>query len=379
LMERGADISVAVPFSVDKNNNFDALYQRASLWIKKNGQFELTPRKFFFEVWKDIKGKRVDVTSNTIDVQTQGFVSGNKLYVVLNNLRNQTITCNLNMPNKSGLQNVQIKRIKVPVGATASMSINTQNGAPNSLGIAYGETIVLTYTFNSAITFNNTLTTRKHYAGQTLRPIQANNELSYNINGVQKSGSGRAIVRVGVGRPFNVNQTTQQKSNKNLRPTVKINNQTVNYSGDVIRGYEQLSRKNFFGTLEIPIPYNLLQSGTNNVKVSFPDGGGQVSSVILQVSSFGNTTPPPPPPPTGNDVTATFRNVGSNNFMSAQNPAALSVKATAGATETFEIVNLDGGTIAGQVRIRASNGNFINSENGAQVMTANKNVSGEYT
>lgn len=273
FIERGDDILYSVPFSTGKSNPYMDQYSRAGLWVQNDdGTFELTERRFFFEIWKDVKGKRVRINSTNIDVQTQAFVDGRQLYVMLNNLNDLTQSVNLDMVDVTGLQNVQIKRLKTFVNGVPALTTSTVTSAPASLNIDYAETIVLTYNFNSAINFTNSIFSKKYYATSTLKPITANQNLSYIINGVE-TGQGQATLRLGVGRDLGAN----------LSPEVRINGSVVNYGGDVIRGYDQSTRSSFFGTLEIPVEMSLLNAGRNTVNVRFPDGGGHVSSAILQV------------------------------------------------------------------------------------------------
>ena len=51
------------------------------------------------------------------------------------------------------------------------------------------------------------------------------------------------------------------------------------------KGYDQLNRDNFFGMIEIKFPIELLQS-SNNLSVTFPDGGGHLSSVIIVTETY---------------------------------------------------------------------------------------------
>ncbi|WPR73129.1 T9SS type A sorting domain-containing protein [Flavobacterium sp. NG2] len=51
------------------------------------------------------------------------------------------------------------------------------------------------------------------------------------------------------------------------------------------RGYDQAQRDRFFGVLEIPVPFSLLNTN-NQISVQLPDTGGHISSVALQVFNF---------------------------------------------------------------------------------------------
>ena len=89
-------------------------YSKSSLWVKQtDGSYELSQRKYFFEVWKDVKGDRVCINSTNIDVQSLAFVDGKQLFVVLNNLNPSTQHVDLNLLDLDGLRNVELKRLTI--------------------------------------------------------------------------------------------------------------------------------------------------------------------------------------------------------------------------------------------------------------------------
>ncbi|MEM6757740.1 MAG: hypothetical protein AAF586_11280, partial [Planctomycetota bacterium] len=45
-------------------------------------------------------------------------------------------------------------------------------------------------------------------------------------------------------------------------------------------GYDQANRSDFFGTITIPLPAEVLEP-TTTVSVTFPDDGGRVSTMVL--------------------------------------------------------------------------------------------------
>ncbi|WNJ20431.1 polysaccharide lyase family protein [Pontibacter sp. G13] len=277
FMERADNMMIAVPFSVAKSDPYKQKFSRAALWVKeRDGSYKLTERRFFFEMWKDVQGKRVQIHSSNIDIQTQAFVNGNKLHVVLNNLNDATQTMDLKLVDVEGLQQVDIKRLKIFVDKVPSFTTSSSATAPSNISLEYGETAVLTYTFGTDVAFDKSIRSQKYYATSTLKPIAADTEISFTIKGVRK-GAGTATLRVGVGR----------KLEANLQPTITVNGQPVNYSGDVIRGYDQNNRSSFFGTMEIPVDMSLLKKGANTITVKFPDDGGHVTSMILQVNTYG--------------------------------------------------------------------------------------------
>ena len=53
------------------------------------------------------------------------------------------------------------------------------------------------------------------------------------------------------------------------------------------KGYDQANRKKFFGAIEIPIPMDFIVKN-NTVKIYFPDTGGHLSSLILDIETIIN-------------------------------------------------------------------------------------------
>ncbi|ANQ52166.1 T9SS type A sorting domain-containing protein [Flammeovirga sp. MY04] len=274
FMERGEQIEMAIPFSTQKINPKEK-YSKAALWTLNDDQeWELTSRKYFFEIWKDVKGERVKIENDNVDVQSMAFVDDNKMYVVLNNLNDETQNINLKLNDNIGVDKIDIKQLKVYVDQLPELSNQTLNEVPESLPIQYGETIVVTYHFTDVVDLSNTLFEKKYYASTYLKPISSNTEQKFTIKNVTKE-NGFGKLRIGIGRDHG----------KSLLPTVKVNGQEVIITNDIIKGYDQSNRSRFFGVLEIPFDQNLLKSGSNEISVLFSDQGGHIASVGMIVNT----------------------------------------------------------------------------------------------
>ncbi len=292
LLERENDMAISIPFITDKstwhinaNNNYQPY--GAVLWKPSNiGQpnptgWTYTPRIHFYEMWRDVKGDRVLSSTDHPDIQVQAFADNNKLYVALNNLDDVSHTVNLNFTSGiAGFQNVKIKTLKIYPQANPVINIATQTTAPNSITLIDGETAVLEYTFASNISFNNAIRSKKYYTTKHLQAISANTPIAFTFNNVD-AGAGFAKIRMSIGRKHNVTKT----------PTVTVNGTAVSVPTNW-KGYDQANRTDFFGTIEIPVPANLLQA-SNNVAITFPDAGGRISSVVLEVQKYDNAPQPP--------------------------------------------------------------------------------------
>ncbi|ANQ51878.1 carbohydrate-binding protein [Flammeovirga sp. MY04] len=291
LLDRENNIDISIPFITDKStwhltpgNNYQP-YGAALLIPTNIGQptvagWKYSPKIHFYEQWKNVSGRRVHVYSDNPDIQIQGFANNNMLYVALNNLDDQSQNVNLNfLSGLSGLQNVTTKSLKIYPNSNPVMNISSSASAPSSINLIGGETVVLELRFANSIPFNNAIRDRKYYTSKHLQAINANTAITFNFNGIA-TGTGQAVLLMGIGR----------KHNKSKQPTIKVNGTTVTVPNNW-KGYDQANRDDFFGVIEIPFDHSLVQTN-NTVTVTFPDGGGHVSSMILKTKTFDQAVAP---------------------------------------------------------------------------------------
>ena len=289
LLDRENRMAISIPFITGKAtwhitaaNNYQPY--GAVLWkptvvgvpVTSSTVWEYTPRIYFYELWKDVKGKRVAIKSDNPDIQTQAFIDGKKLFVAISNLDEVSQTVNLTMiSDLTNLTNIVIKDLKIYDESDPSYTKQTVSTAPNSLTLIKDETIVLEYNFSEAIVIDNALRETNYYTTNHLNNISADTEISYTFNNVT-TGNGDANLRLSIGRKHNVSKT----------PIIKVNGTQIvvptNWAG-----YDQANRDDFFGMISIPFASNLLQTN-NTITVKFPDAGGQVSSLILTVKNYDN-------------------------------------------------------------------------------------------
>ena len=285
LLDREDRMLTSIPFITGKAtwhitaaNNFQPY--TPTLWIPTNigeptpNGWRYSPRIHFYELWKDVKGKRVLIKSDNPDVQTQAFVDGNKLFVALSNLDDAPQTVNLNMiSGVSNLTNMKIKSLKVYDFEMPDMRTENTAQAPSKIDLIKDETVVLEYTFDNIITFNNALKGINYYTEKHLQTINANSPISYTFNNVA-TGDGFATLRMSLGRKHNVTK----------KPKITVNGIEITVPTNY-QGYNQANRDDFFGMIEIPFTAHLLKT-TNNITIEFPDTGGRISSLILNVEKF---------------------------------------------------------------------------------------------
>ena len=290
FLEREDRMAITIPFNtgksqwhINENNNYQPY--GAATWKPSNiGQpnptgWVYTPRIEFYELWKEVRGKRVEMQTDNPDIQVQAFVDGTKLFVAVNNLddhpQNVALDIAAGLP---GLQNVRIKTLKIYPDIPYETSDNTQTTAPSGILLIAGETAMLEYTFAGNITFSNVIRSKNYYTSKHLQPITANTPISFTFNGVE-TGSGYAKLKMAIGRKHNVSKT----------PIVTVNGITIPVPTN-IKGYDQANRSDFFGTIDIPVPMELIQAN-NAVTFTFPDNGGRLASVILNTETYDNPQP----------------------------------------------------------------------------------------
>lgn len=240
------------------------------------GDWVYTEMLKFYQLWSNIKGTRIDTTSDNLDIQVDGYVEGNKLYLILNNLTFSEETINLSfISNSETITNINKKHLYIngnsPILEIKSIAANTESVVLKSEG-----TMIIEITYNNSISITETNSETKYYATNYLQPITSNQENLFHINNVSASTFGEAILRIGLGRLHNLS----------LKPIVKFNETLIDLP-DNWRGDEQSERERFFGLLEIPVPFNLLKTN-NNISITFTDNGGHISSVTMQVYNFSS-------------------------------------------------------------------------------------------
>jgi hypothetical protein len=285
LLERQDVTELTIPFTTGKStwhiteaNNY--LPYKAVLFkpvpfgvpLDQVKSWEYTDRIYFYELWKNVSGDRIELNSTNPDIQVQGFRDGNKLYVALNNLDDFDRSISLQLQSVTGatLNDVRIKSLIINPNEEAQFTDQTTTVLPESYYLKANETIVLEYTYNTDFNYENALISKRHYNNEsTVKPITANSSMTYTFSNIPTSSIATATLRMSIGR-------THDRSKS---PTVLINGQTLSVPANW-KGYDQTNRDDFFGMIEIDVPVESIQA-SNTVSLTFPDSGGHLSSLVL--------------------------------------------------------------------------------------------------
>lgn len=230
----------------------------------------------FYQLWADVNGTRVDSHASDLDILVDSYVDGDTLYIIINNLEfadDELALTDLGLSENTftgGTMKHLFTRDGDPVLEETALT-----EIPALLDIGGEATIVLELNFNSDIAITESSEETKYYATTYKQAISANSDIDFTINDVVIGTQGEAVLRLGVGRDHGLS----------LLPQVTVNGVQVEVPEDY-RGYDQyhngIGRDNFFGVLEIPVPYTAIQ-GDNTVTINFNDEGGFVTTAALQV------------------------------------------------------------------------------------------------
>ncbi len=289
FLERQQEILVAMPFLLHKaswwsppENDPDRVYgprllrQKWEVEGQTGDEWEYADTVIWYDLWKNVRGTRADTKASDQDIQADAYISGNKAYVIINSLEfeDRTISLLMNGINGNDVQQVVVRKAYLENNAT-KLEEETFTDIQSEVLLPKQATIILEYTFANTISQTEENIEQKYYATSYYKPINANETQTFQINSVTKTGThGEAILRLGVGRDHG----------KSLKPLVEVNGAAVEIPEDW-RGYNQNNRDRFFGVIEIPVSYDLIQEN-NTITINFSDAGGHISSVAMQVFNF---------------------------------------------------------------------------------------------
>ncbi|MFA0088159.1 hypothetical protein BCU66_010270 [Vibrio sp. 10N.286.49.B1] len=287
FMERPDQILKALPFIVVKgewgrlgdNIPYESrLMRQADEPASPTGKWVYSDMIYFYELWKDVQGTRVDTWSSAADIQVDAYVTDSKAYIILNSLdfNNHELALNTLGLDGNVIDSVKIKHfLQRSFGGVERGLIEETYSLPDTINLSANSTMVLELTFASDVAIIETNEETKYYADTYKQSINANQPITFDIDNVQLGNNGEAVLRMGIGRDFG----------KTLQPTLTLNGKVIEVPED-FRGDDQYldgkGRNSFFGLIEVPV--ELADINVNNkIEVKFNDNGGYVSSMTLQV------------------------------------------------------------------------------------------------
>lgn len=288
FLERPNNIISAIPFVMPKAEwGYDTakdipyrcrLLRKANEPEEYSGEWVWTEYIKFFQLWSDVKGLRLDTYANNHDFQVDAYADGKEVYVILNNIESATVDFNLEIKGQHNneIESIQLKRLYFNNDEQVILDISNPDSFEGLKDIRDDETIIVKYIFKDDVLIDETSQEKKYYATTYKQPIVANTPIEFTFNNIIKETEGEAVLRLGLARELAL---------KRFPTDIKINGTSIgvpnNYRGDQQRG-----RKQFFGMLEINVPFTLMKEGANEVEVMFNETGGHISSSAIQVFNF---------------------------------------------------------------------------------------------
>ena len=283
FMKRANNINIAMPFFMLRSdwgyNAKTGIAHTSRVMRKANEPESFTGEYVFgeaikiFQLWKDVKGTRVVTTSSNLDLLCDAYVDKNKAYLILNNLDYESLEVDFSVLGiKKGAKNIELRHLYLEggVGGQPRLDISKVKTL-DKFTLGAEASAVIIYDYAKEIVIDKTVEETKYYASTYLKPIWAKQTLEFEIKDLELTEEGEAVLRLGLGRAHGAS----------LTPELKINGQNVTIPTNV-RGDDQKHRETFFGVLEIPVDYSLLKK-INNVSLTFPDSGGHVSTITMQI------------------------------------------------------------------------------------------------
>lgn len=230
----------------------------------------------FFQFWAELNGTRIDTYATDPDIQADGYVDGNNLFVLINTLEHADteVVLNLNGIADKTFEKLTVKHLYGDANEVPVLDTTYYTETIEQLTIKNQGTVLLKYEFAETLSPTETNNEKTYFANQYFQPITANGKQTYTFDNVQLEAHGEAILRLGLGRDHG----------QSLQPTLVINGARVEVPDDW-RGFDQKTRDRFFGVIEVPVPHSILKA-QNTVELTFPDTGGHLTSLALQVYNF---------------------------------------------------------------------------------------------
>lgn len=234
----------------------------------------------FYQLWSEVRGHRVDTHASDPDVLVDAYIEGRDLFLVVNNLEFEPVALDfglLGLGPKERVKSVHIKHLEA-VNGEPVLEQRTLSKLPGSFELGAEATVVFRIGFADRLRPKHKSAERILYATGYKQAIEQGATISFLVPGFTSRAHGEAVLRIGVGRDHGLS----------LQPEVLVNGTPVEIPNDFRGGNQYLDgtgRPTFFGVLEIPVPYELLESD-NAVDITFPDSGGFISSAILQSFAF---------------------------------------------------------------------------------------------
>ncbi|WP_143247589.1 agarase [Agaribacterium haliotis] len=235
----------------------------------------------FYQFWRDVNGRSVHAFSDTPDVNVKAYSDGEYAYLILNSSDFKQREVHINSLFTGKVASVDIRHLYLNKNEEPVLDEFSLAELPKSVAMGDQATILLKIKFLNQPIQKQERVREKHYALEYKKAIKANKKTSFVFDLKGTAEPQQAVLRVGVGRDHGLT----------LFPKLVVNGVEISIPKE-IKGYDQYlngkGRLTFFGVLEVPIP-SFQRADKYTVDLVFPDSGGYVSSMALQLDHLANS------------------------------------------------------------------------------------------
>ncbi len=271
FMEHPHTVKKAVPFILLNSFGWDPKYY-AVLYVpedfKNKQRWIPTQQMNFYRFFRGLNGRRVKVTCNDPDIQTQAFVDDNKLYVVLNNLSRKREMISLNMPEA---MEMSIRRL----GRNSDFTPYLREGmlaSARSIEIGGQEAILITADYREAVLTARTVNEIPCYGNKV--NVAVDGRAVFNVTVPNAAKVEYATLRIGISRP----------AGSDKRINVMFNGRYIDVPLETCHNRLDDGQRDYATCKMIRVNAEAVRT-ENTVTVSFADDkSGSVGSVVLRTA-----------------------------------------------------------------------------------------------
>ncbi|KAJ8904124.1 hypothetical protein NDN08_000651 [Rhodosorus marinus] len=277
----------------------DPKYPWSLTVARSEANFRMTNLVRYYRLLQGVSGRFTYSTSSHPDIYVHSFVSRNKSWMLIQNLRDSPVDLQFKFPGTISrrLERVSRKRlylVDAPLTAR-DKALNLERGGrmvyentiisresgnrpaqlPSNLTIGHDEMVTYEFTFNENVNARREINRTRHYSDKVLVDIRSGVDHVFMFNGLP-TGRGVGTIRVAHSRGWS----------RSDDPEVKVNGVPVQYHPDFAGGKRDHNKFAWFGAFSATV--SLERLGRNpKVTIRYPpgSGGGTISSVTIQVDN----------------------------------------------------------------------------------------------
>jgi hypothetical protein len=271
FVNRPGRILKSIPFILLDTSAWNENYYAAMLRRTSGRSFRVTTLRHFFDLWAGIRGQRFFVGTDDHNIVVAGFIDGQSGSLIIDNMSLRERTLDVHAVSEGW----SVKSVERLYFDHSSRQVQWSQGRDfdlQALPIGGHEKIRINFdTMPNPGKESRLVSESWFYGDRTVEPIRANQTHHFTFEAVNPQNPVEGVLRVAVGRAHDLSR----------QPEVIFNGKslalpTENWGGD------QSLLPAFFGVIPIRVPADLIQD-VNKVAITFPDGGGDLSTVILVV------------------------------------------------------------------------------------------------